>query len=216
MIKYIIAISVLLSIACNTNDKKFLTEEEVSGYTIKDSTSIYESAKAYQSELNSEYKDPKTSPLKDKDRKDFEGLDFFEIDTTYAVVAKFTRTPDELSFYMQTTTDRTPEYKKYGYVTFLLKGKEFVLNVYQSQQLKNTPQYKNYLFIPFLDDTNGTLTYGGGRYLDTNIPEGNTIPLDFNKAYNPYCAYNKKYSCPVVPQENRVNMAINAGVKKFK
>ena len=73
------------------------------------------------------------------------------------------------------------------------------------------------LFIPFTDRTNGHETYGGGRYLDAPLPEANApeITLDFNRAYNPYCAYNNAYSCPVPPAENRLQVAIPAGEKSF-
>ena len=71
-------------------------------------------------------------------------------------------------------------------------------------------------FLPFLDETNGETTYGGGRYIETRIPEGDVLTIDFNKAFNPYCAYNEKYSCPIVPRENYLRIAITAGVKKYK
>ena len=76
--------------------------------------------------------------------------------------------------------------------------------------------YEDYLFLPFTDLTNGEETYGGGRYIDLSIPEGNTIQLDFNKAYNPYCTYNKKFSCPLVPSVNSIKTRVVAGVKDFK
>ena len=72
------------------------------------------------------------------------------------------------------------------------------------------------MFLPFSDETNGIESYGGGRYIDLRIPEGNTLIIDFNSAYNPYCAYNDKYSCPIVPRENYLRTRIEAGVKKFK
>ena len=80
----------------------------------------------------------------------------------------------------------------------------------------NEDGFKDYLFLPFMDDTNGEQTYAGGRYIDLRIPEGNTLKIDFNKAYNPYCAYNEKYSCPIVPRENYLDVAVKAGVKVFK
>ena len=76
--------------------------------------------------------------------------------------------------------------------------------------------YRDYLFLPFLDATNGIETYGGGRYIDLTIPESNQITIDFNKSYNPYCAYNEKFSCPIVPRENYLSLKVNAGVKRFK
>ena len=170
----------------------------------------------FQKEMNAEYKDATSSPLKEKDRKTFTGLDFFKFDSTFVVLASFKRTPYEETFKMKTTTDRLPEYAKYGVVTFELNGQSHALNVYQNQELINSEEYQDYLFLPFLDDTNGEESYGGGRYIDLRIPESDTIEIDFNKAYNPYCAYNEKYSCPIVPRENYLALSVRAGVKAFK
>lgn len=170
----------------------------------------------FQKEINAEYKDASTSPLKDKDRKNFKGLEFFKVDSAYVVTAKFERTPDETPFEMKTTTDRLPVYVKYGIITFNLKGNEYQLNVYQNQDVNKKDGYEDYLFLPFLDDTNGEESYGGGRYIDLKIPDGNELVIDFNKAYNPYCAYNEKYSCPIVPRENYLTLKVEAGVKVFK
>ena len=169
----------------------------------------------YQKEVNAKFKDASTSPLKDVDRKNFKGLDFFKFDSTYVVKAKFERTPNETPFEMKTTTERLALYVKYGTVTFNLKGKEHHLNVYQNQDLINKEGYEDYLFLPFLDNTNGEDSYGGGRYIDLEIPDGNELVIDFNKAYNPLCAYNEKYSCPIVPLENYLELRVEAGVKAF-
>ncbi|AZQ58812.1 DUF1684 domain-containing protein [Maribacter sp. MJ134] len=170
----------------------------------------------FQKELNSEFKDPEVSPLADRHRKNFEGLEFFKPDTNYVVQAKFMRTPDALPFLMPTSTDRKSEEVVYAIVEFQLKGKTYELEVYQNPELILEEKYTDYLFLPFTDLTNGKETYGGGRYLDLRIPDGNTIVIDFNKAYNPYCAYNKKYSCPLVPSVNNLSTKILAGVKAFK
>ena len=170
----------------------------------------------FQKEMNAGYIDASTSPLKDKDRKNFKGLEFFKFDSTYVVKAHFERTPDAAPFKMKTTTDRLPVYVKYGVVTFNLKGNEYHLNVYQNQDLTNEKGHEDYLFMPFLDDTNGEESYGGGRYIDLDIPKGDELEIDFNKAYNPYCAYNEKYSCPIVPRENYLDLKVEAGVKAFK
>nr|WP_241678390.1 DUF1684 domain-containing protein [Algibacter amylolyticus] len=169
----------------------------------------------FQKELNAEYKDASKSPLKDKDRKNFKGLDFFKFDSTYVVTANFKRTPNEKTFKMKTTTDHRPIYVKYGELSFSLKGEAFKLNIYQNQGLIETEGFEDYLFLPFLDETNGLESYGGGRYLDARIPKGNTMQIDFNKAYNPYCAYNDKYSCPIVPRKNYLKTRVEAGVKAF-
>jgi uncharacterized protein (DUF1684 family) len=80
------------------------------------------------------------------------------------------------------------------------------------------PQFKDYLFLPFKDDTNGVETYGGGRYMDVRIStvKDGKIILNFNKAYNPYCAYNEGFNCPIPPQENHLNIAIRAGERNFE
>ncbi|SFZ92211.1 hypothetical protein SAMN05428642_102592 [Flaviramulus basaltis] len=169
----------------------------------------------FQRELNAEYKDASTSPLKDKDRKHFEGLDFFKFDSTYVVQATLKRTPDSKWFKMKTTTDRVSNERVFGVLSFELKGKFYQLNVYQGQDLMEKEGFEDYLFLPFLDETNGLESYGGGRYIDLRIPNIDTIEIDFNKAYNPYCAYNDKYSCPIVPRENYLKTRIEVGVKAF-
>lgn len=171
---------------------------------------------AWQREMNADFKDATKSPLKDKDRKKFNGLEFFEFDSTYVVKASLTRTPDEKPFKMRTTTERLPDYVKYGVVAFELHGKKYQLNIYQNLGLLTKPGYEDYLFLPFLDDTNGEGSYAGGRYVECRIPEGDSLIIDFNAAYNPYCAYNEKYSCPIVPRENYLETKIEAGVKAFK
>ena len=172
--------------------------------------------KNFQYELNASYADKEKSPLTNEDLKTFKALDFFPIDSTYKVVATFKLEENPTLFEMQTTTDRKPIYKNYGTATFSLAGKELKLHIYQSQGLIKKPEYKNHLFVAYTDTTNGTLSYGGGRYLELEIPEGDTIVIDFNTSYNPYCAYNHKYSCPIPPRENDLPVAIKAGVKAYK
>ncbi len=168
-----------------------------------------------QDQLNEHYLNPETSILLPKDLKVFKALNFYPIDLKFRVVAEFVRTPDEKPFLMPTSTERTPEYVKYGEAHFSLDGKNFVLNLFQ-----NTAETKvgeaDYLFLPFTDLTSGVDTYGGGRYIDQKIPEGNSIIIDFNQSYNPYCAYNPRYSCPIPPPENDLLIEIMAGVKDFK
>tara|TARA_R100001369_G_scaffold954_4_gene3203 strand:+ start:76042 stop:76644 length:603 start_codon:yes stop_codon:yes gene_type:complete len=172
--------------------------------------------KDFQQTLNSEFADPEESPLTAEDLKKFKELTFFEIDTNYVIEAEFVRTPSESPFAMPTTTNRTPIYVKYGKAYFKIKGKSYKLNIYQSQDLSTNPEYLDYLFIPFTDESNGHGSYPGGRYIDFKIPTSNRITLDFNKAYNPYCAYSGRYSCPIPPAENNLAVAIPVGVKYFK
>ncbi|MCX2681539.1 DUF1684 domain-containing protein [Galbibacter sp. EGI 63066] len=198
------------------SDKRYHDEKSVEEEKPVAEKSVLGTIEEFQKELNAEFADAERSPLTEKDRKRFQGLDFFPIDTTYSVTAVFERTPNEKPFMMPTTTDRKTEEVRYGIVKFDLHGKEFQLNIYQNQQLKLTEEYRDYLFLPFSDLTNGEETYGGGRYIDLRIPKGDSIVIDFNKAYNPYCAYNEKYSCPLVPAENNLDYAVRVGVKKFK
>ena len=172
-------------------------------------------AEKFQSELNKSYADSLKSPLLKDDLKQFKGLDFYPIDEKYIVEAIFIRTKKEKSFKMKTTTSRTPIYKKYGELHFSIDGKELKLNVYQNVDLKKKPGYEDYLFLPFSDLTCGKDSYIGGRYIDMRIPKSEKVTVDFNQAYNPYCAYNYEYSCPIVPLENDLDIEINAGVKKF-
>jgi uncharacterized protein (DUF1684 family) len=172
-------------------------------------------AEKFQSELNKSYADSLKSPLMKDDLKQFKGLDFYPIDEKYIVEAIFIRTKKEKSFKMKTTTSRTPIYKKYGELHFSIDGKELKLNVYQNVDLKKKPGYEDYLFLPFSDLTCGKDSYIGGRYIDMRIPKSEKVIVDFNQAYNPYCAYNYEYSCPIVPLENDLDIEINAGVKKF-
>ena len=174
------------------------------------------SIKDYQYEMNVEFANQEESPLTEEGLKNFTELDFFAIDSTYKVVAKFELEKNSQLFEMPTTTDRKPIYKTYGTATFNLEGKALKLHIYQNQDLIKKPDYINHLFIPFTDQTNGNESYGGGRYMDVEIPIGETIVIDFNRSYNPYCAYNDKYSCPIPPRENDLAVAIKAGVKVYE
>ena len=174
-----------------------------------------QTAQEFQDELNKSYADKEKSPLTEEDFKTFTHLDFFPITDEFIIKAKFIRARKEKPFEMKTTTARLPVYKKYGELHFTFEGNEYKLNVYQNLDLIKKEGYEDYLFLPFTDTTNGEETYIGGRYIDCRIQKELEWTIDFNKAYNPYCAYNYKYSCPIVPIENDLPIAIKAGVKKF-
>lgn len=166
----------------------------------------------FQREINDFFKDASVSPLKKRDLKNFRGLDFFTYDSTYLVTAKLTKTPKEKPFMMLTTTDMVVEYIKYGTVSFELLDNQYSLDIYKNLE---DPNEQDNLFLPFLDDTNGNESYGGGRYINLSIPQGDNLIIDFNSAFNPYCVYDEKYSCPIVPRENYLSLEIKAGVKNF-
>ena len=197
MNKFIIIATLLFFALSTAQDKSIQTSEE------------------FQADLNKKFADSTSSPLKSEDLKTFKNLNFFNIDSKYIVEAKLVRTKREKVFKMKTSTDRLPEYKKYGELYFTVNGKDLKLNVYQNIDLIKKKEYKNYLFLPFTDVTCGNDSYTAGRYIDLRIPKSGTIIIDFNKAYNPYCAYNYKYSCPIVPAENNLAIEIKAGVKQF-
>jgi len=173
----------------------------------------------YQFEMNLNFHDEIKSPLTKEDLKTFKKLEFYPIHKKYRVIAKLEKTVNAPVFEMTTTKDRKPLYIKYGTITFTLDGKEQQIPIYQNKDLDRDPQYIDYLFLPFTDKTSGKDSYGGGRYLDVlttdEKPDG-TIVLDFNKAYNPYCAYSERYSCPLTPKEKTLSVEILAGVKAYK
>jgi uncharacterized protein len=180
----------------------------------QDSQAALDSIAKFQEQLNKEYKDPAKSPLTPRDLRRFKHHDFFPVDLKYRVQATVDRNVDDKPFKMNTSSGRVASYKKYGTAVFMIDGKEYKLALYQSLDLMKRDGYKDYLFLPFTDLTNGDYTYSGGRYIDLRISEGTELIIDFNKAYNPYCAYTSgKYSCPIVPSENDLAIKIEAGVK---
>ena len=169
----------------------------------------------YQRQVNNYFKDASVSPLKPKDLKNFQGLDFFEFDSIYVVKAKIEETKESLPFKMKTTTDIPADVRKYADLFFQITDKEFELSVYENLEYEGVEGYENYLFLPFLDETNENETYGGGRYLDLFLNGTDSIIIDFNKAYNPKCVYDENFSCPIVPRKNFLNTRIEAGVKDY-
>jgi uncharacterized protein (DUF1684 family) len=169
--------------------------------------------KKFQKELNEEYLDPKETPLRGDNFTNFRAHPFFPINSKYRVMAKFVKTENAEPFELPTSSGKTKSYKEYGKATFELDGNSYTLTLYQSLALIKQKKYKDHLFLPFRDATNEKETYGGGKYMDLTIPKGNTIVLDFNKSYQPYCAYNAyDYNCPIVPEENKLPVEIRAGV----
>ena len=158
-----------------------------------------------------------STPLLPEQLKDFKGLKYFEPDLKYKVEGKLVKDDKQEIVLMKTSTDREPAYVRYGVVYFKIDTFNLKLAVFQNKKMLDLSQDTNLLFVPFRDGTNGKETYGGGRYFDCEIPPtGNPILLDFNKAYNPYCAYNPRFSCVIPPEENRLKIGIEAGEKIFE
>lgn len=145
-------------------------------------------------------------------------LHFYPVNASYKLNATVELQPNSQWFKMDASGPIKQLYRAYGKATFIVNGKEVQLNIYQNQGLMQTDKYADHLFIPFTDATSGKQTYEGGRYIDISISEirNGILELDFNKAYNPYCAYvSGIYSCPIPPKENRLTVAIESGEKKF-
>jgi uncharacterized protein len=140
-------------------------------------------------------------------------LRFYPLNPTYRVAARFERYVDSPWFPMA-TSGRTPQIqRKYGRLTFTIHDTVVHLTIYQSQALLQKAATRDYLFIPFTDATSGVDSYGGGRYIDCAVTDiqGGILVLDFNKAYNPYCAYKAGFNCPIPPRENDLPVTIQAG-----
>lgn len=174
-----------------------------------------DSAAQFQRRLNLEFSDPAKSPLPAGQRAAFGGLPFYPVGYDYCVLAQLVRDSIALPFAMPVSQGLPRQYRRYGELRFVLHGQAQRLAVYQSLDLLKRPELADYLLLPFTDATSGRGSYGGGRYLDLRIPPRGTatLLLDFNKAYNPSCAYSIGYSCPVPPAENRLAVAIPAGVR---
>lgn len=181
-------------------------------YGQKKDTAFVNDVIRFRQELEKDYRDSSSSPLKGKELLKFPGHAFFPVNKTYNVRAKFVRTANAKPFDMP-TSGKPARYIEYGKLYFKLGGKQFVLTTYQSQKLIIKEEYRDYLFLPFGDLTNGDETYGGGRYIDFRIPKTNTVYINFNKAYNPYCAYTTGYNCPKIPFENMLPIKVEAGIK---
>jgi len=178
-------------------------------------------AQSYEQEIftfrehyKNEFVNGKSDPLTSADTA---FLDFFPPDKTYRVTAKaqLLKKQDKVRFPTSGTKIKT--FRPYALLIFEMDGHTDTLTVFQSPDALQQPEYEDHLFLPFSDLSSAEATYGGGRYLDLKIGDfkNGTVILDFNKAYNPYCAYSSGYNCPIPPSENRLNMEINAGEKKF-
>lgn len=146
------------------------------------------------------------SPLTREQRKAFNGLNYFPEDESLRLEVQVEEFSQKDPIQMQTTTGDVQEYVRYGRFHFEVDGQPAELTLYQSQ---------HGFFLPFVDSLAGSETYPAGRYLDPDPLPGNRFLVDFNLAYNPYCAYNEDWICPVPPAENHLGIAIRAGEMNF-
>lgn len=169
-----------------------------------------------RAELKNFYYNSATSPLPKEEVKQFkekEGIRFFKTDSAYKIMANLVLSNSLDTVSMPTVSGVIKTYSTYGTANFKLLGKSYSLAIYRSHQLAENLEYKDYLFLPFYDETNGVTTYKGGRYIDLKVPQETKILIDFNTAYQPYCAYTSGYACPIPPVSNRLELPIEAGVR---
>jgi len=161
---------------------------------------------AFRAEKDDFFGSHPQSPLTLEQKQDFHGLQYFPENHTLRLEVRVDEFPNKERFEMQTSTGDVQAYEKFGKFKFVVDGNEVELTIYQSE---------HGFFLPFVDALAGKETYPAGRYLEPEPLAGGRFIVDFNVAYNPYCAYNEMWSCPITPAENRVKVAIRAGEKLF-
>ncbi|MCK5053586.1 MAG: DUF1684 domain-containing protein [Anaerolineales bacterium] len=147
------------------------------------------------------------SPLDDEQRVDFSGLNYFPEHPDLRIQVEIERFPEGEQTQIQTNTGDVQTYARFGRFHFTIEGEDVELTVFQNE---------HGFFMPFADSLAGQDTYGAGRYLEPELLSDGRLLVDFNLAYNPYCAYNANWSCPITPAENRLKVPIRAGEKVFE
>lgn len=170
----------------------------------------------FWSKTDAEFADPEHSPLKEDQVADFDSVARYPYNPEFAIKAKYESLKRQKPFTFETTGDIKQRYQKAGIIIFNVDTSTQVLAAYRNLELMRMPEYENRLFIPFTDASNGFGTYEGGRYLELEIPAADSVMVDFNLVYNPYCAYSDRYSCPIPPRENDLDVKILAGAKSPK
>ncbi len=160
-------------------------------------------------EKDQNFRNSEESPIMDK--TSFNGLNYFPVDPNFRVTAVIEKIEKKPLKTLKTSDGKIQQYKQFAYAKFKLDGQRYKLLLLKPAGFRDL----DIIFTAFADNTSGEETYGGGRYLDLDFKNARQIKLDFNKAYNPYCEYNSKYSCPLPPPENILSMSIQAGEKKY-
>lgn len=185
-------------------------------YSMSDNTSQVSYARQIQDERDEKDRFMRTSsesPFADN-REAFKGLNYFPIDEQYHVMAKLIPVGEKKARMLMTSDNKEQHYLEYAYAEFDLHGHKNRLLILEVMEMG---PYRGTLFLSFADQTSAKETYGAGRYLDVRkVPGSSTLELDFNKAYNPYCAYIEKFSCPLPVRENLLSIPIYAGEKTYQ
>ncbi len=168
---------------------------------------------AFRKQKDKFFQESEDSPISHEERHHFEGLHYYPVDLKYRVTATLVQEAHPGVFKVQTTTGDHKEYTRLGRLEFEIEGQPMRLTAFMPPS--DEPLHGNRLFVPFRDKTSAKETYGAGRYIDLNKRASDQYVLDFNRAYNPYCAYSPYYSCPLPPGENNLPIEVRAGEKLF-
>jgi uncharacterized protein len=161
----------------------------------------------FRAEKDEFFREHPQSPLTREQKRDFKGLSYFPENDALRLEVQVERLFDQQPMQMQTSTGDVQMYVRHSRFKFPVDGQEAELTIYENE---------HGYFLPFADSLAGTETYPAGRYLEPEELPGDRFLVDFNLAYNPYCAYNDMYSCPLTPAENRLKVPIRAGEKLFE
>ena len=199
---YLSVLLCLFLFTCNSNKKNESSKSDAS-FT------------RYKAEKDSLFISAPWSPLTEADKQDFTGLNYFEYNPDFLFKGEIIKySQPETTVIFATKENDVRQALKYGYFTFVYKKDEYRVQIFKMKS-RNENSF-NYLFLGFTDQSSGNETYSTGRYIDIEENQYNYYLIDFNYAYNPYCAYNSKYSCPIPPKENRLPFAVTAGEKIYK
>jgi uncharacterized protein (DUF1684 family) len=159
----------------------------------------------------------KESPFAPMNQVSFFSLNYFEPSREYLVKGKLVPTQGNSTIMMEYTKGDQNLYKEVGVINFTLRGKQCSLKAYQNKEMALSPDHQYELFVPFWDETNGNGSYHGGRFMDLNYAvDKDSVVVDFNQCYNPYCAYMNTFSCPIPPAQNKIPFKVEAGEKNYK
>ena len=160
----------------------------------------------FRKEKDEFFREGHQSPLLPEQQAGFAGLSYFPENPDLRLAVEVNRIPEE-EIHIQTNTGAVQTYRRYGRFKFEVEGRTAELTIFENE---------NGYFLPFADSLAGQETYGAGRYLEPERRADGRFEVDFNLAYNPYCAYNERWSCPITPPENRLKVPIRAGERNFK
>jgi uncharacterized protein (DUF1684 family) len=204
---YFILAVFLITSCTKTNSGKNYTKVQID--------SLSQAFQTFSQNKNTEFKTTDWSPLTEQDKAYFEALDYFPYDVSFRFEGPIilNTVQDSITILGTRDGDVRPALK-YGYFEFTRNGKNYKLDVIKI--LPKNPSGQSHLFLGFWDETSGEETYGGGRYVEPEPAGENNYIIDFNYAYNPYCAYSNRYSCAIPPLTNRLDLKLTCGEKKYK